>query len=295
MIEQHSDSGDYTNRYKFNGKELDEETGFYYYGARYYNPKFSIWLSVDPLAEKFPNMSPYVYCNDNPINMIDPDGRAPSDWIKWITSDGQKHLTFDANVTTVQQAIDKGYTNVKNVAASGCFYNTKDVYENYTVDGNGNVTLSNGSSFNVHNGDTYITSDGTFINKNKTGTEQLLELGSVSGDVLVLIGLVTFQPELVALWGYIGNGSLVGDVANDLNNQGLNKKTALSNGSKIVVNRVFNSLSNSAVKATQKVAGEEFVETGANKVSESIIQGTVIMNERAASKIVDDQVKKVNQ
>ena len=52
MIEQHSYSGDYTNRYKFNGKELDEETGFYYYGARYYNPKFSIWLSVDPLARR---------------------------------------------------------------------------------------------------------------------------------------------------------------------------------------------------------------------------------------------------
>ncbi len=76
MIEQHSYSGDYTNRYKFNGKELDEETGFYYYGARYYNPKFSIWLSVDPLAEKFPHQSPYVFTDNNPINLIDPDGRA---------------------------------------------------------------------------------------------------------------------------------------------------------------------------------------------------------------------------
>ena len=75
MMEQHSYTGDYTNRYKFNGKELDEETGFYYYGARYYNPKFSIWLSTDPLAEKFPNVSPYVYCINNPINVIDPDGR----------------------------------------------------------------------------------------------------------------------------------------------------------------------------------------------------------------------------
>jgi RHS repeat-associated protein len=75
MIEQHSYTGDYTNRYKFNGKELDEETGFYYYGARYYNPKFSIWLSVDPLAEKYPNITPYAYVANNPINAIDPDGR----------------------------------------------------------------------------------------------------------------------------------------------------------------------------------------------------------------------------
>jgi RHS repeat-associated protein len=82
MAEQHSYSGDYTNRYKFNGKELDEETGFYYYGARYYNPKFSIWLSTDPLAEKFPSHSPYSFCFNNPLRFVDPDGRAPSDWIK---------------------------------------------------------------------------------------------------------------------------------------------------------------------------------------------------------------------
>ena len=79
MIEQHSYSGDYTNRYKFNGKELDEETGYYYYGARYYNPRFSIWLSVDPLAEKFPNWNPYNYTMQNPINLIDPTGMEPEE------------------------------------------------------------------------------------------------------------------------------------------------------------------------------------------------------------------------
>jgi RHS repeat-associated protein len=65
----------YNSPYKFNGKELDEETGLYYYGARYYDPKVSIWLSVDPLAEKYPNVSPYVYCLNNPVRFIDPDGR----------------------------------------------------------------------------------------------------------------------------------------------------------------------------------------------------------------------------
>ena len=65
----------YNSPYKFNSKELDEETGLYYYGARYYDPRVSNWLSVDPLAEKFPNASPYNYCLDNPINAIDTDGR----------------------------------------------------------------------------------------------------------------------------------------------------------------------------------------------------------------------------
>ena len=61
--------------YKFNGKELDAETGLYYYGARYYNPATALWLGVDPLASKYPGVSPYVYCVSNPVKYIDPDGR----------------------------------------------------------------------------------------------------------------------------------------------------------------------------------------------------------------------------
>jgi len=61
--------------YKFNAKELDEETGLYYYGVRYLDPRTSVWLSVDPLAEKFPGVSSYVYCLNNPIKFIDPDGK----------------------------------------------------------------------------------------------------------------------------------------------------------------------------------------------------------------------------
>ena len=61
--------------YKFNSKELDEETGLYYYGARYMDPRTSVWISVDPLAEKYPSISSYVYCADNPVKFIDPDGR----------------------------------------------------------------------------------------------------------------------------------------------------------------------------------------------------------------------------
>ena len=70
-------TGAYDNPYKFNAKELDAETGFYYYGARYYNPKWSQWYGVDPLAEKMPSWSPYVYTFDNPIKYVDPDGKAP--------------------------------------------------------------------------------------------------------------------------------------------------------------------------------------------------------------------------
>lgn len=54
---------------------MDAETGLYYYGARFYDPRISVWLSVDPLAEE--TMTPYQYAYQNPVKFIDPDGRFP--------------------------------------------------------------------------------------------------------------------------------------------------------------------------------------------------------------------------
>ena len=66
----------YDERYKFTGKERDAETGYDYFGARFYDHRKAIWNSVDPLADKYPNVTPYLYCNGNPIMLVDPDGRA---------------------------------------------------------------------------------------------------------------------------------------------------------------------------------------------------------------------------
>ncbi|MDR1791894.1 MAG: RHS repeat-associated core domain-containing protein [Bacteroidales bacterium] len=63
--------------FKFNGKELDEESGMYYFEARYHSPP--TFISRDPLYEKYFWMSPYAYCGNNPINLMDADGR------KWLT------------------------------------------------------------------------------------------------------------------------------------------------------------------------------------------------------------------
>ena len=60
----------------FTGKELDEETGYGYFGARYMDHELMTgWLSVDPMADKYPNISPYAYCAWNPMKLVDPDGR----------------------------------------------------------------------------------------------------------------------------------------------------------------------------------------------------------------------------
>ena len=60
------------------GKERDSETGFSYFGARYYDSDLMTgWLSVDPMADKYPSLSPYAYCGWNPIKLVDPDGETP--------------------------------------------------------------------------------------------------------------------------------------------------------------------------------------------------------------------------
>jgi len=70
-----SNSGNGAGRYKFTGKERDAETAYDYFGARYYDSWIGRWLAVDPLAEKYPGWSPYNYCANNPIIIIDNDGR----------------------------------------------------------------------------------------------------------------------------------------------------------------------------------------------------------------------------
>ena len=58
----------------FSAKERDVETGLSYFGARYYSSELSIWLSVDPMSGKYPSTSPYAYCRNNPVILIDQSG-----------------------------------------------------------------------------------------------------------------------------------------------------------------------------------------------------------------------------
>jgi len=88
------------NVYKFNGKELDTQTGYYYYGARYYDPGASIFLSVDPLAEEFPGWNPYHYVHNNPINLIDPTGMAAEESDDWIKNKSTREYIWDNNVSS---------------------------------------------------------------------------------------------------------------------------------------------------------------------------------------------------
>ena len=113
LVDEHSSSEDLP--YKFNGKQFDEETGLYYYGARYLNPMTSLWYGVDPLAEKYQSIGGYVYCIGNPVKYFDPDGNTP--WA--AVAEGIGTFVLDAGVDFLSNWILEGQdykSAFKNVA-----------------------------------------------------------------------------------------------------------------------------------------------------------------------------------
>ena len=113
FIEELSSSAKLNTPFLFNGKELDEETGLYYYGARYYDPRTSLWLSTDlstdPMELKYPNISSYAYCVNNPINIVDLKG----DTITVISKDNKFLFSLSDGTRTntkltTQKLYDKG-------------------------------------------------------------------------------------------------------------------------------------------------------------------------------------------
>ena len=117
LVDEHTSSEDMP--YKFNGKELDQETGLYYYGARYMNPVTSLWCGVDKLTEKYTNISGILYCHDNPIIRIDPDGNADyfNIYGKFITSANSKDQNIYIRTSNGNILLTK-YNFSKNLRAA---------------------------------------------------------------------------------------------------------------------------------------------------------------------------------
>ena len=115
----------FSTNYLFNAKELDNETGLYYYGARYLDPTGAMWLSVDPMWEKYAGMSPYNYCAGNPVKMVDPTGE---DAVR-VVDDENREITIKANyyVQTEQRPYYYQRSNGEKVEKFQQGYSEKDL------------------------------------------------------------------------------------------------------------------------------------------------------------------------
>ena len=138
MAEQ-SSLGYFQSPYKFNGKELDKETGLYYYGARFYDPRTSLWLSVDPKVEKYPNLTPYNYCADNPVFFTDPDGTTIV--YSGAMNSKQLRLLITANILASQHSeifhsIYKELYSANETYTFGRNFKDPHEYANFTQKGN---------------------------------------------------------------------------------------------------------------------------------------------------------------
>jgi len=109
LVDEHSSSEDLP--YKFNGKQFDNETGLYYYGARYMNPVTSLWYGVDPLAEKYPAESVHTYTHNNPVKFIDPNGK-----VAWIAVGAFAGGLINAGIAAYQ---GKSAREIAGAALSG--------------------------------------------------------------------------------------------------------------------------------------------------------------------------------
>jgi len=126
----------------FTGKEKDEETGYGYFGARYMDhEQMAMWLSVDPMADKYPNISPYNYCMWNPVRVVDPNGQ---DTFNIDIATGFVDYHYD---TTRGKDVVSIYKNNKHVLTHTCSGRVENMgYPKATIY-NGNKCYTHGLKF----------------------------------------------------------------------------------------------------------------------------------------------------
>ena len=116
---------DASNRWRYSGKEeqkaLNSSLPLIDYGARMYDPTIARWMSVDPMAEKYYEESPYSYCADRPLIILDPEGTDP---IYYKNIWGKVKLIGDDGKNSTGSYLVRGSVarDVKRINKSGGFY-----------------------------------------------------------------------------------------------------------------------------------------------------------------------------
>ena len=187
--------------YTFSGKEKDVETGYGYFGARYYDSGLSIWLSVDPMSDKYPSMSPYNYCANNPVILVDPDGReideaaGPKDpplksWLKYSQNNTSDVKPPYADPQSSQQGnTTSQFGNSTPTNNSFLFSNTMNVI-GYGLTGAG-VATSSATTFGNLSQKMSLLKEGYFMG-NYGGADKVWKMGFF-GNNYISSSTVAFQ------------------------------------------------------------------------------------------------------
>ena len=145
-VDQRHAGATYSERFRFTGKERDEETGFGYFGARYMDHELmTMWLSVDPMADKYPGISPYNYCVWNPIKLVDPDGNEA-----WKP---------DENRNLVAEKGDNAWTLATYLNTTPEIATNMLEEQGYSVNAKGVLNLREGDVFEIDHGTIEAHSD----------------------------------------------------------------------------------------------------------------------------------------
>jgi RHS repeat-associated protein len=181
--------------YKFNGKELDEETSLNYYGARYYDPRISMFYGVDPMAEKYSFQTPFAYAANNPIKFVDVLGMAPGDPLKNMQIRDNRASNLMGKVRTVYNKTTKKYVaNSKN--HQGFDFKAASGTKIYAVKG-GTISKVTGDV-----GDSGRTIELSYINEN--GETRVALYGHLS-EADVKKGDVVKEGQYIGKTGISGN------------------------------------------------------------------------------------------
>jgi RHS repeat-associated protein len=144
LLEQRT--ADWSSRYTFSGKEKDEESGYSYFGARYYNSDIYIWLSPDPMSDNYPSLTPYAYCANNPIVLRDPTGMLMiGNSVSGINlALGISIGGFNFSLNSISPYFDKhgNYLGVDEEGFRGKIYiTTREAFDKYSTNGVANSDL----------------------------------------------------------------------------------------------------------------------------------------------------------
>ncbi|MBO5193795.1 MAG: hypothetical protein J6B62_02750 [Bacteroidales bacterium] len=133
------------NRFHFNSKEDQSLFGTPYidYGARQYDPAIASWNAVDPLAEKYYPVTPYAFCSDNPVNLVDPDGmrvwvldqQSINNITNTLTEDEAKYVKFNSAGKLNTRRLNKSDSQSENMVALKALANSTIEYNFRTSSG----------------------------------------------------------------------------------------------------------------------------------------------------------------